>query len=131
MRILVIGLPLLLWVAPSSATVTYEYQGNPFTTTSAPPGFSNPWTTSNFISGFFTVANALPANLPATSVTTTAFSFTDGVNTYDTSNFPASFSATVATDASGAITSWAPVSPCFFRGTPHTKNSSHAVQHVA
>ena len=104
MRILVIVL-LLLWVAPSSATVTYEYQGNPFTTTSVPPGFSNPWTTSDFVSGSLTLPNALPANATDYVIKAAAQSFTDGVYTYSFSSSSAPIQQ-VSTDASGAITSW-------------------------
>jgi len=32
-----VALALALWATPSSATVTYQYQGNPFTTF-VPPG---------------------------------------------------------------------------------------------
>jgi|SRR5215469_5981002 len=125
-RALVIALLLLLWVAPSSATVTYEYQGNPFTTFSAPSGSSNPWTTSDFVSGSFTLPNALPANLSDKQITTAALNFTDGVNTY---SYPALSGVpfNVSTDASGGITNWfiqfnvvlAPGVPLMSLGTCH------------
>src|SRR5262245_43881367 len=51
---------------------TYQYTGNHFTNVSAP------YTTSMFVSGMVTLVGPLAPNMPLTSVSPIAFSFSDG-----------------------------------------------------
>ena len=79
---------------------TYQYTGNPFTNVTAP------YTTSDFVSAMVTLAGPLAPNMPFTSVTPTAFTLSDGVQTITNFNatFPPGFS--FATGPTGAITVW-------------------------
>ena len=95
---------LLLWVAPTGATVTYEYQGNPFTTFNPQPGVVDPYTTNDYISGFFIVESALAPNSSA-RVTPISFSFTDGHQSFASAT-PNNVSFPIVTNAQGAIVSW-------------------------
>ena len=96
--------------------VTYTYTGNKFTVAVAP------YTTSNFVSGSFTVAAPLGANLVNQVVQPLRFSFSDGYQTItDQTGDLTEQLFYVYTDASGNITNWfvflvrfpytAPVSP--------------------
>jgi len=80
--------------------ITYTYTGNPFQTATAP------YTTSMFVSGMLTLAGPLAPNMPLTSVTPLAFSFSDGVQTF--TNLTAGVTAAFAfsTGAGGVITGW-------------------------
>jgi hypothetical protein len=87
--------------APSGLTM-YSYQGNPFTIV------PSPYTTSDFVSGFFT-AGALAGNLTAVDITSTVltYSFTDGgVNTITQTYTGEAPRFVVSTDPQGDITSW-------------------------
>ncbi len=98
---------MLLSSATKAATYTYTA---PNYTTITGSGVS-PYTTAMHIAGSFTVASALPANLPVTEIGQAgsniiqSFSFSDGISTYTQAN---SYSAVaqVATDASGNITQY-------------------------
>ena len=83
--------------------VVYTFTGTPFTNflgLSCPPHCA--------ISGSFTVPSALPANLLATFVTPTSFSFSDGVGglTIDSADLGVVSSFLLTTDATGAIDQW-------------------------
>jgi len=54
---------------------TYQYTGNPFTSAEAP------YTTSDFVTALVTLAGPLAPNMPLTTVTPTAFTLSDGVQT--------------------------------------------------
>lgn len=86
-----------------AASTTYTYTGNDFQAV-----FGGSYTTSDFVSGFFTVASPLPDNLLFSSqnVTPTAYSFTDGVQTFDSTTPPTNVTFDIATDASGNIIRW-------------------------
>lgn len=99
------------WSASAGLT-TYTYHGNHFTSFTSSP---SPYTTSNFITGFFTTY-PLAGNLTGVDITSEIlnFSFTNGVNTLTPSNtgFPIPIGATggprfiVSTDSQGNIISW-------------------------
>ena len=101
-RIVVVMGTLLLWVAPSSATVTYEYKGNPFTTV------MGPYTTSDFVSITFTTPDVLAPNLKLQNVAASVIhsTFSDGVRTFSdpvgTPGLP-NPSVFVSTDSNGNI----------------------------
>jgi hypothetical protein len=77
---------------------TYTYTGNDFTTVGAP------YTTSDSINGYFTIASLAP-NLVDVAIFPLYYIFADGLQTFNTSlGFPSTFF--IWTDASGAITSW-------------------------
>jgi hypothetical protein len=78
---------------------TYQYTGNPFT------NVSGPYTTSDFVSGMVTLAGRLRANMPLTTVTPTAFTLSDGVQTISNLNAADRFFQ-FATGATGEITFW-------------------------
>ena len=95
------GFSILTAAAVQANTITYTYNGTPFT------NVSGPFTTSDKVTGFVELMSALGPNLGPglTSVTPLAFSFSDGVQTI--SSFPLNF-ATIkfGTGPTGAITQW-------------------------
>jgi len=103
----------LLSIALSGAAwaTTYNYTGPTYNFVGAP------YTTSMSITGSFTTASPLPANMPITDIgplgsnLVTAWSFNDGINSYDQTNSvvfpPAGLTFRIGTDASGNITSFA------------------------
>jgi len=98
-----LGLIALLATASVFAATTYTYTGPTYTTV------SGAFTTSMRITGSFTTATPLVPNLAGVDITgqVTSYSFSDGVNTYTSSDANARiYQFTVATDANGMI-SWA------------------------
>src|SRR5438477_10304718 len=97
---LAIALSVALVAQPMFANTIYLYTGNPFTNVTAP------YTTSDFVSAMVTLAGPLAPNMPFTSVTPTAFTLSDGVQTI--TNFNATFppGSSFATGPTGAITVW-------------------------
>lgn len=92
---------LCLFAASARADTIYTYTGNPFTVFSgldACPPVCN-------ISGSFTLASPLAANLPFEAITPTAFSFTDGSVTV-TEGASEGGRFEVATDSGGNISFW-------------------------
>ena len=110
---------LLLPVAAQSATYTLaprnyaELQGCPDAT--AEPGCPV-YTTAMGAGGQFTMATPLPSG-QTTAVTPTAFTFSDGVHTYDENNAWLTF-FNVTTDASGAVTSFFLQARTWLTGSP-------------
>lgn len=99
----------MLLVAVTSFTLavraesTYVYTGNPFTFVNNGGAFIR-YTTSDFLSGSFTIATLTP-NLALGSINPTSYLFSDGTQTIHTpSPVPNVFQ--VATDGSGNISSW-------------------------
>lgn len=86
-----------------AASTTYTYTGNAFQAV-----FGGSYTTSDFVSGFFTVASPLADNLVFSNqnVTPISYSFTDGVQTFDSTSPPTNVTFDIGTDASGTITQW-------------------------
>jgi hypothetical protein len=85
-------------VALGSPLITYTYTGNDFT------GATGPYNTSDSVTGFFTYS-ALPDNLDGQETFPTAYTFTDGVQTYDMGNSGIS-AFEIWTNATGEITGW-------------------------
>ncbi len=100
------------WIAPAaligasvagaaSAQVTYDYAGNDFTYIVGGSGY----TTSDSISGSFSLGSVLGDNLNNAMVDPTSYSFSDGVQVLNNANSEiANFS--FSTNAKGAITGW-------------------------
>ena len=88
----------LAYPASVQASVTYQYIGNHFTSV------SGPYTTSDFVTVMFRLADPLPANFDGT-VTPTAFTVTDGVQTISNHN-AIGVVFQFATDATSIITHW-------------------------
>ena len=79
---------------------TYQYTGNPFT------NVEGAYTTSDFVSGTVTLAGPLAPNMALTSVSPTAFTFSDGMQTFTNLTPSVDFSFAFATGPTGAITLW-------------------------
>jgi hypothetical protein len=94
--VLIIGL-----ARPARADTTYTYTGNPFNVFSG--GYACPPQCS--ITGSFTVAQPLVANLSFSSILPASFAFTDGSLTI-TSVSATSSEFSFTTDPSGAIVGW-------------------------
>lgn len=94
---------------PSRASTVYSYEGHNYTSVLNDPFFSYQYTTSEHISGSFTLSAPLADNLSNYNFAplVTNFSFTDGTSFPWTPSF--SFldpGSTVSTDSLGNITSW-------------------------
>jgi hypothetical protein len=92
-------------LAAHADTFTYTYTGHDFNNTNTP--VIPPYTTSDFVSGSFTLAAPLAPNLFYTNddVHPLSFSFTDGVQTID--NVTANGEQfLIGTDSTGAINTW-------------------------
>jgi len=98
------GLIAVLIPAPSlmAGVATYTYTGNDFELV------FGVYTTSDFVTGYFTVASVLPANLVMSpnNISPTAYSFTDGVQTFSSAAPPTNITFSIGTDGSGNIDSW-------------------------
>ena len=87
----------------ADGATTYSYTGNDFTSVTFP------YTTSDSVTGSFTLAAPLADNLTSfTTVTPQSFSFSDGVEGETTTNTSPGVGSEFAfeTDATGAITKW-------------------------
>jgi|HubBroStandDraft_5_1064220.scaffolds.fasta_scaffold28008_3 hypothetical protein len=83
----------------AASPVTYTYTGLPFTEA------HSPYTTSDFVSGYFTVPTAL-ADGSVFDVTPTSYSFSDGVQTISSANPPVFAAFDGITNSSGDIYGW-------------------------
>jgi hypothetical protein len=104
-RVTLVAVLMLCAASALQAGAVYTYTGNTYTEffgASCPPLCN--------ISGSFTLAAPLAANLPVAPITPLSFSFTDGLATIDSSNSATGpFGSTnffVGTDAVGEITVW-------------------------
>jgi hypothetical protein len=85
--------------AAQAATLTYNYTGNEFTVAVSPQ------TTTNFVSGSFTLPAALGDNLFNEAITPSTYSFSDGLQTMTNANSAIEF-FDISTGGSGQITGW-------------------------
>ena len=96
----VAALSLAYPASVQAVPTTYQYTGNPFTSV-----FGTPYTTSDFVSGMLTLAGPLASNFNGT-VTPTAFTFSDGVQTFTNLNAVFFSSFLFVTGPTGQITGW-------------------------
>ena len=82
------------------ADETYTYTGLDFQVA------TGPYTFSDFVSGFFTLASPLGDNLVLASETPASYSFSDGVQTFSSLSPPTDVTFEISTNASGQITGW-------------------------
>jgi len=95
------GLTACILTLPLMASpVTYTYTGNDFETA------TGPYTLTDFVSGFFTLASPLADNLAFGAITPASYSFTDQVQTFSSISPPPDVTFEVGTDASGDINKW-------------------------
>ena len=101
MRKFVLAAVLVLMAGGAQAT-TYTYTGVNF------DAASGPYTTAMSVSGSITLASPLAPNLVGADLlaSLTAWSFTNGVQTYSSAAPPLFQQVLVSTDANGAIADW-------------------------
>jgi len=100
-NVLLGGLAACILTLPLMASsVTYTYTGNDFTINTFP------YTTSDSVSGYFTLATALGDGLSDVAISPVTYSFTDGVQTFTNAAPPSTVTFDVSTSATGAITEW-------------------------
>lgn len=95
-----------------AAAETYTYTGAPYTVATnhtasdcAPVGGCSDYTITEQITGSFTTAGPLAPNMVNQAVTPTAYSFTDGVNTFASTDQAIRLAALqISTDGGGKIT---------------------------
>jgi hypothetical protein len=80
LALVVAGCSLALSIGVAKADVVYSYLGNDFTTVTAP------YATADHVTISFTLASALPDNLPPSTVTPLTYTITDGVSTLNQTN---------------------------------------------
>jgi hypothetical protein len=93
---------LIVWfTTPAFGIATYTYTGNNYAVVTAP------FTTSMHVSGSFSVADPLAADLPLTDIEgdLLAFTFSDGVTVYTLANAVVQ-DMRVGTDSAGNIDEW-------------------------
>ena len=109
-RTTLISFLFLLVLTPFAALhadATYTYVGKSLGPT--PPNPYSPYTPADSVHGFFTLSSALGPSVPnMTDITglVTAFSFSDGVQSYTQASSLGIEDFKVATDGSGAIEAW-------------------------
>lgn len=98
---------------------TYTYIGNSFTHFTTSP---SPYSTANSVTGFFTMASPVAADLALADLTADvlSFSFTDGTINTITSAGGGRFYLLLSTDSGGTITAW---DVRAFIGTPPTNSA--------
>jgi hypothetical protein len=98
--VLATGFLLLTGLQSTARAETYTYTGNDFQSA------TSPYTLSDFVSGFFTLASPLGDSLALGAITPTSYSFSDGVQTFSSASPPSGVTFKVGTDASGNIDAW-------------------------
>jgi hypothetical protein len=99
LRTLALVAGLYLSTLPMMADTVYSYTGKHYTSASLP------YTTADSIIGSLTISAPLGDNLTLAAVNPSAFSFSDGVETFNGGNTPTS-TFLFSTDASGNISGW-------------------------
>jgi hypothetical protein len=100
-RSLLVSCALLILPLPLLADTMYTYTGNDFLQA------STPYSTAESVSGYFDLSSPLAPNLMEQAIAPTAFSFSDGYDTF--TNVTSLFSQAVfrvSTDAPGNLTTW-------------------------
>ena len=103
--VLALGLSTIGAAEDAAADVLYTYTGNPFTDTSSTGVPPATYTTSDSVTGSFTLPTALAANQTDIFITPSTFSFFDGIqtinqNTADLETFR------VSTDQNADLSGW-------------------------
>ena len=91
----------------ASGSATYTYTGQDFTFIAG--GAGSDYTTSDFVSGSFTVSTALADSLPLENIQSDpgfAFSFSDGTQTFTNLVHPPGVLFQIQTDANGNVEYW-------------------------
>lgn len=104
----VLALTALLGAGTAQAIATYTYVGNNFDEIRTTPSVIGTYTTTQSVSGSFTLGAAIGANarrFDASDLVTT-FSFTDGRQTFDETTNLSRLFINVDTDAAGDIVAW-------------------------
>ena len=91
----VAALSLAYPASVQAVPTTYQYTGNHFT------DVTGPYTTSDFVTAMVTLAAPLAANMRSRTVTPTAFTLSDGVQTLTNHNATTRLVFQFATDATG------------------------------
>jgi hypothetical protein len=97
---IVTGFIVLAGLQSAVRAETYTYTGDVFETA------TTPYTLTDFVSGFFTLASPLADNLAFGTITPASYSFTDKVQTFASTSPPPDVTFEVGTDASGNINKW-------------------------
>lgn len=101
LKMLVVAGALVSASVMAKADATYTYTGNDFTSA------YGAYTTSDYVSGSFTLGSALGDKLSNSIITPDSFSFSDGVQTFSNQNSMLSSDVfQVSTGANGRITAW-------------------------
>ncbi len=102
-RLALVAVFSLLATLSMRADTTYSYTGQLFSSfNQVTPVFSN----TQSVTGSFTVASPLAANLSGASLTPTSFSFTDGLDTLTNTNAQFATFTRFDTDATGNLVHW-------------------------
>jgi hypothetical protein len=106
MAFLAAAVLLIAAIAPVRAAVVYNYSGNNYTTIVDDPTLLGAYSTNERVTGSFTLANPLAANLNLALFTAPSFidaSFSDGRSTLNLGQLQL---FRISTDAAGNITAW-------------------------
>jgi hypothetical protein len=90
----------IITIPLAASSVTYTYTGNDF---EAAFGI---YTMSDYVSGSFTVPTALPNGMMEGAITPTSYSFSDQLQTFDSTSPPTDVTFEVGTNSSGQIITW-------------------------
>lgn len=105
-----IALWAVAWVlvsqGPAAATTIYTYTGNPFTVITDSPGIPGSFTTSDSISGSFSVAAPVaPGSGSVLTNVVSSYQFSNGRTQFNETNSRLD-SLSISTDAAGQVSAW-------------------------
>jgi hypothetical protein len=103
---LVAALSICLSPYLASATTVYTYIGNPYDILSDQNPPAGSYDNTMYVSGSFTVASPLAANLVSVAITPTSYTFSDGRTTFASTSPCGGCFTSFSTNAVGAITDW-------------------------